>query len=192
MHRNQFNQNRAKWFLPEAIIGWRDCRWRVWVLAVLLVVAASAMAQDQQHLTSVAGKPTAPDFNLLDINGERHRLSDYKGKIVIVNFWATWCPPCREEMPSMQRAWQPLKQRNVVMLAINVGEDEDTIFKFTADYPADYPLLMDRDSSVIQRWPVRGLPTTFIVDTAGRLVFQAIGTRDWDDPELMDRIAAIR
>jgi peroxiredoxin len=189
---NQFNQSRDKWCLSEVVTGRRKCGWHEWVLFILLVVAAPATAQDRQNLTPVADKPAAPDFNLMDINGERHRLSDYKGKIVIVNFWATWCPPCREEMPSMQRAWQPLEQRNVVMLAINVGEDEDTIFEFTSDYPADYPLLMDRDSSVIQRWPVRGLPTTFVVDTAGRLVFQAIGSRDWDDPELMERIAAIR
>ena len=185
MSINQFNQSRDKWFLPEAIIGWRECRWRVWVLAVLLVVAAPATAQDRQNLTPVADKPAAPDFDLMDINGERHRLSDYKGKIVIVNFWATWCPPCREEMPSMQRAWQPLEQRNVVMLAINVGEDEDTIFEFTADYPVEFPLLMDIDSSVIKKWPVRGLPTTFVVDPQGRLAYRAIGSRDWDDSGLI-------
>ncbi len=78
------------------------------------------------------------------------------------------------------------------MLGINVGEDEDTIFEFTASYPVDFPLPLDRDSAVTGQWPVRGLPTTFVVDPAGRLVYQAIGSREWDDPALLARVRALR
>jgi len=111
---------------------------------------------------------------------------------VIVNFWATWCPPCREEMPSMQRAWERLRDDNILILAIDIGEDEDTIFTFTADYPVEFPLLMDRDSSVIAQWPVRGLPTSFVVDPEGRIVYRAIGSRDWEHPALLETLRGLR
>ena len=167
---------------------------RCFLLAVALLLSAlPAIAQQPgAGLTRIADSPPAPDFRLVDMDGTVFRLSDYRGRVVIVNFWATWCPPCREEMPSMQRAWEQLQPDGVLMLGINVGEDEDTIFQFTADYPVDFPLLMDRDSAVTGRWPVRGLPTTFVVDPAGRLVYRAIGSREWDDPDLLASVRALR
>ncbi len=92
----------------------------------------------------------------------------------------------------MDRAWETLKEDGVLMLAVNVGEDEDTIFQFTANYPVEFPLLMDRDSTVIGEWPVRGLPTTFVVDPQGRLVYRAIGGRAWDDEDLLAPIRALK
>ncbi|MGD8408022.1 MAG: redoxin domain-containing protein, partial [Thiohalophilus sp.] len=132
--------------------------------AVIAAIQTDAPPQPIQNPVS------APGFNLKDIDGKIHNLEDYRGHVVVVNFWATWCPPCRREMPSMERAWLKLKQHGIEMLAINVGEDNDTIFTFTADYPVTFPLLMDRDSSVINAWPVRGLPTTFVVDKQGQIV----------------------
>jgi len=105
-------------------------------------------------LHPVEGQPQAIDFTLKDIDDNVHRLSDYRGKVVIVNFWATWCPPCRFELPSMERLWQAIQKEEVVMLAINIGEDADTIFTFTSDYPVTFPLLMDRDSTVVKSRPV--------------------------------------
>ena len=162
------------------------------VAALLLLFALPSAAQEPgSGLTRLKDTPQAPDFSLHDMDGKVYRLSDYRGRVVIVNFWATWCPPCREEMPSMQRAWEQLEAEGIVMLGINVGENEDTIFEFTANYPVDFPLPMDRDSAVIAQWPVRGLPTTFVVDPAGRIVYQAIGSREWDDPALMAQIRAL-
>ena len=157
---------------------------------VMLMFAGSVLAA--QSLTLVPGKIIAPDFELSDTEGGTHRLSDYRGKTVIINFWTTWCPPCREEIPSMNRAWQELKHEDVVVLAINMGEDEDTIFIFTADYPADFPLLLDSDGEVIARWPVKGLPTTYVVAPDGTIAYRAIGGREWDDPVLLDLIRALR
>jgi len=111
---------------------------------------------------------------------------------VIVNFWATWCPPCREEMPSMQRAWEQLQAEGVMMLAVNVGESADTVFQFTANYPVDFPLLLDLDSSVLGQWPVQGLPATFVVDSEGRIAYRAIGGREWDDPQLLAPVLKLR
>jgi len=164
-------------------------------LALLVMIVFVHPAQAQQPgkgLTALPERPQAPDFDLLDIDGNSHRLSSYRGKVLIINFWATWCPPCRAEMPSMQRAWEVLQKEGIMMLAINVGEDEDTISQFTANYPVEFPLLMDRDSSVVTKWPVRGLPTTFVVDPEGRLTYRAIGGRDWDDEELLGLIRALR
>jgi peroxiredoxin len=147
---------------------------------------------DQGILHEVKDRPGAPDFNLLDLDETRHSLSAYRGKVVVINFWASWCPPCRFELPSMQRAYIKLQKEGVVMLAINVGEDVDTIFAFTADYPVTFPLLLDRDSSVTQAYPVVGLPTTFVVDPQGRLVYRAIGTREWDEPNLIKKILSLQ
>ncbi len=160
-------------------------------LLFLFSIFGNALA-DGQTLTPVTGTPLAPNFTLEDTDGEMHTLSDYQGKVVIVNFWATWCPPCREEMPSMERAWTTLKDKNVMMLAIDVGEDEDTVFNFTANYPVTFPLLLDLDSAVISQWPVKGLPTTYIIDPQGRLIYQAIGGREWDAPELMNKVLELR
>lgn len=92
----------------------------------------------------------------------------------------------------MQRAWEQVKDQGIVLLAVDVGEDEDTIFTFTAEYPVEFPLLMDLDSSVIQSWPILGLPTTFVVDPKGRLAYRAVGGRAWDHPAILDRIRALR
>lgn len=161
-------------------------------LTLLFSTPFASAFEAGKGLTRLEDAPEAADFSLKDLDGKEHRLSEYRGKVVIVNFWATWCPPCREEMPSMQRAWEQLKQEGVLMLGVDVGEDEDTIFQFTANYPVDFPMLLDRDTKVLEQWPVRGLPTTFIVDPDGRIVYQAIGGREWDDPELMAAIRALK
>lgn len=165
------------------------------LVMVILLVGFTLPAQAQRPgtgLTLLQDRAPAPDFELTDIDGTSHRLSDYRGKVLIINFWATWCPPCREEMPSMDRAWAMLKEEDTQMLAVNVGEDEDTIFQFTANYPVEFPLVMDRDSKVVEEWPVRGLPTTFVVDREGRLAYRAIGGRTWDDAELLALIRALK
>ena len=143
-------------------------------------------------LHPVKGQPQASDFELKDIDDKVHRLSEYRGKIVIVNFWATWCPPCRFELPSMEKLWHAIRDKGVVMLAINVGEGADTIFTFTSDYPVTFPLLMDRDSSVTQKYPVLGIPTSFIIDQQGRIIYRAVGTREWGDKELIKKILALK
>ncbi len=163
-----------------------------WLACGILAAFVAAHAAGEQHLSTIPDRPQAPDFALPDIDGKTHRLSDYRGRPVIVNFWATWCPPCRREMPSMQRAWERIQGEGIALLAVNVGEDEDTIFAFTANYPVEFPLLMDADSQVVQQWPVRGLPTTFVVGPQGRLVYRAIGGREWDDPRLLDQVRALR
>lgn len=92
----------------------------------------------------------------------------------------------------MNRAWHQLEQEGIAMLAINMGEDEDTIFVFSADYPTDFPVLMDESGEVIAEWPVKGLPTTYVVAPDGRIAYRAIGSREWDDKALMDKVRALK
>ena len=158
------------------------------ILTILFLFVSLSTYANDQILTPVSPRTMAPAFSLFDIDGKKHHLKNYRGKVVIINFWATWCPPCRLEIPSMQRAWKKLKNKNVAMLAINIGENDDTIFTFSAEYEMDFPILMDKDSRVIRSWPVSALPTTYVVDRKGRLAYRAIGDRQWDNKELIKLI----
>jgi len=171
------------------------------LLGALTVVAVAALAllgapvigaKAPQVLTPVPGRPTAPDFDLKDPGGTSVRLADFRGKPLIVNFWATWCPPCREEMPSMQRAHAAVSKDGIGLIAINVGEDADTVAQFLASAQVEFPLPMDETSKVVMSYPVRGLPTTFVVDPDGRLAYVATGEREWDDPALLDLVRALK
>jgi len=161
-------------------------------LALVLVLFCTAVGAVDQTLTPLPGGVMAPDFTLPDTHGKLHRLSEYRGRPVIVNFWATWCPPCREEIPSMNRAWRVLSETGVAMLAVNVGEDADTVFVFTADYPAEFPLLLDVSGEVIGQWPVKGLPTSYVIAPDGTLAYRAIGGRAWDDEVLLETIRRLQ
>jgi thiol-disulfide isomerase/thioredoxin len=109
---------------------------------------------------------------------------------VLINYWATWCPPCRREMPSMERLSQALKGEAFSVLAVDVGEDADTIDAFTSqlDTELSFPILLDTRSRTMQAWQVAGLPTTFLVDKQGRIAASAIGGREFDHPEIIRAI----
>ena len=163
------------------------CAWLVLLLFVASAVGA-AETRSVQTLPPVARPFPAPEFDLKGEDGKTYRLSDYRGKVVVLNFWATWCPPCRMEMPSMERAHKKVQGERIVILAVDVGEDEDTVFEFTGQYPVTFPLLLDTDGTVIQKYPVIGLPTTFIIDPRGYVTHRAVGSREWDDEQLLGQL----
>ncbi len=160
------------------------------ISAVASLLPAYAVA-GALPLASLSGNP-APDFALPNLDGETIRLSQFKGRVVIVNFWATWCPPCRFEIPSMQRAWEKTRDEGIVMLALHIGGDTDEVTNFSFDHGAEFPILMDTGSEVINRWPVRGLPTTVVVDPPGNMALRAIGGREWDAPAILAQIRALK
>lgn len=163
------------------------------LLLVSLCLITGHVLAEQQTLIPVQQRPIAPDFVLKDAEGKLHRLSDYRGKIVALNFWATWCPPCRREMPSMQRLKDQMDPDEFVILAVDVAEDDETVFAFifALDVPIDYPLLLDSDGKVTDQWPILGLPTSFVLDKSGRVVLRAVGGRLWDAPEFAQTIKAL-
>ena len=173
---------------------------------LLAALAAACMLAPVQAAADTAGesaaaaelldplpeKPAAPVFELQGPGGDTYSLADMQGEPVIVNFWATWCPPCRAEMPAMQRAWETLRDQGVMLVGVNVGESKEEIAAFAEQLGVDFPLPMDSDMSVSQQWPMKGLPTTFVVDPQGRIVYRAQGEREWDDPALLDLVRALR
>ncbi len=156
-------------------------------LLLLVSCLAFQLAIADNQLTGMVKQPPAAQFQLPDLDGNIHRLQDYRGKPIIINFWASWCPPCREELPSMNRAWKKIKGE-VAMIAINIGEDEATIKRFMQDYTIDFQVLLDKNVSSMQMWPISGLPTTFVVSPDGNIHYQAVGEREWDNEELLQKV----
>ena len=122
----------------------------------------------------------APDFTLTNIAGQQVSLSQYRGKIVVLNFWATWCPPCREEMPSMEALYQKYKDQGLVMLAVNVDENgESAVKKFLMKTPYSFPILLDSENVAQNIYGVFRFPESFIIDREGVIVEKIIGGRNW-------------
>ena len=157
----------------------------------LLSMSAIAEQPPLSHtMTAMPTSQTAPDFSLQDMDGETYTLSSYRGKVVMLNFWATWCPPCRREMPSLERLYGKLKSQDFVVIAINQFEDPDLVFEFTGRLSLEptFPILFDRDSSVAELFRVKGLPTTYLIDKDGQIRYRAIGGREFDHTEIEDMI----
>jgi peroxiredoxin len=110
---------------------------------------------------------TAEDFQLLDLNGNHQRLVNYRGKVVLINFWATWCKPCTTEMPAMQSTYDKLRDKGFLVLAINELEDDAKVREHIKQYGHTFPVLMDRDNSVANQFGVYGLPVSVFIDEQG-------------------------
>lgn len=155
----------------------------------LLLTTGSASAA--RLLSPVDPRTEAPDFALQDSRGNPISLADYRGKVLVVNFWATWCPPCRKEMPSLNRAAAWLKTYDVALIAINVGDNAERVEKFLQEQALDFPIPLDTDTSVSTRWDATRLPITYVVDPQGRIAYRALGSREWDAPELLVPIRSL-
>ena len=127
------------------------------------------------------GRPQmAKAFEVPSSNGKTIRLADYRGKVVFLNFWATWCPPCREEMPAMERLYQRYRDRGLVVLAVSVDSDATAIPPFVTQHKFTFPIGQDPKMALADRYGVRALPSSFLVDKRGNLAALAIGPREWD------------
>jgi peroxiredoxin len=163
-------------------------------LAGSISFAESESQSQSLELSEVPDRPEAVDFTLSDTDGNEHTLSEYRGKPVIVNFWATWCRPCRQEMPALQRAWEKVRGEGVMLLAVNMGDRPDWIPKFRAAISTelDFPILLDPRNTLAKPWVIKGLPLTYIIDPEGRLVYHASGERKWDDPAILEKVLALK
>jgi peroxiredoxin len=134
----------------------------------------------------------APDFTLPDVEGRSMRLRELRGKLVFLNFWATWCPPCRLEMPSMERLYQTFKPTEFAMLAVSIDrQGVEAVKPFMEELKLTFPALLDQTSAVARQYGLRGLPSTYLIDQDGRLIGAAVGGRDWSSTEAKDLIAGL-
>lgn len=160
--------------------------WRA-VSFLVLAVTASPPA-DAGELVPVQGAPAAPALELADPAGARHAVSGYRGRVVLVNFWASWCPPCLQEMPSLQRLARSLAGRPLEVLAVNVGEAPGRAREALRRLGYDGTLLLDPDQKAFADWGVKVLPSSFLVDAGGRVRFRALGALEWDGPGVVAAI----
>lgn len=152
--------------------------------AALGPVAAPAAAGE---LKAWKGGP-APPLVLRDLQGKEHRLTDYKNHVVLLNFWATWCEPCREEMPSMQGLQDRLAGRPFAILAVDFGEGEAKVRQFLEKMPVRFPVLLDRDVAAAKSWRVRVLPTSLVIDPGQKIRYVVVGDLDWSAPHVEEAI----
>ena len=159
---------------------------------VLLVLLVSGPVSFGQVLSSTDGKmpDIVPLFELQDVNGNLVSLEAHRGKVVMINFWATWCPPCIEEMPAMDALKKALSDKPFEILAVNISEDREAIETFLerTGFDLNFPLLLDPGGIVADKYAVRGLPATMLVDPDGKFAFGGVGARDWDSPEVIAEI----
>lgn len=168
------------------------------VIIILFFISGISYAEGLPPLThklSALKTPIpAPALHFEDLDEEMIDIKDLKGKVVIVNFWATWCPPCRREMASLERLYEATKDKNVEILAVNIGEDVETVFSFlgTVEPSPNFKMLFDLDGSSMDKWKVLGLPTTFFINTDGKIVYKAVGGREFDHPDIQKAVLDLK
>ena len=136
-------------------------------------------------------KPLELTFSLPDFNGETHTLPDYQGKVVLINFWATWCPPCIYEMPELMRLKQQFADKPFEILAINVAEKKYRVRKFTKTTKLSLPVLLDTKNEAFTDWGVKTLPTSFLVDARGKTRYRIRGNPGWEDEKTLEMIEGL-
>lgn len=150
------------------------------VVVVTLAVAWGRRPQELQIDSAIKVGAEAPDFALPNLRGKQIKLSDYKGKVVFLNFWATWCPPCRTEMPSMQKLYNKLGQKDFAIVAVALDKIGGKGVKpFIEKNNYTFPVLLDPSGSVATRYRVQSIPSTLIIDRQGKIVNLHIGARNW-------------
>ena len=155
------------------------------VLIFLLLNRNRSYYESVKIVPIAVGLP-APGFTFPGINGKMVSLSDYRGKVVLVNIWATWCPSCVDEMPSMEKLYQKLKGKNFEILAVSIDSlGVEAVAPFMKKYNLTFPALIDAEGTVSIAYRTTGVPESFIVDKDGRLVKKIIGSVDWTNPEVL-------
>lgn len=149
---------------------------RLVMRTIILFVLGAAVAyslyanltKDNKQKVAVGEK--APDFMLVDMQGNKHRLSDYRGQGVFLNFWGTWCPPCKKEMPYINNQYLQYKDKGVQVLSIDIQEPKLAVNQFAARYKLDFPIMIDTDKEVMNVYGINPLPATFLIDKNGNVV----------------------
>jgi len=160
------------------------------IIPLLAVVLATGDGRSADTGPEVGKYATS--FELSDLNGKKVSLSQWKGSVVLLNFWETSCGPCRAEMPSLKKLYEDLKDRGFVVLAISIDRSEKAVKSFVAAKGLPFPVLLDSEREVFfDQYAVFGLPTSFLIDRKGIIREKILGERDWSTPEIRDRIMTL-
>ncbi len=154
------------------------------LLTFVLLVAAGPSPWDGDKLIG----QKAPDFALKDVKGRAVSLSAIKAKAVLVSFWATWCPPCRAEMPALNRLYREYRDKGLEILAVSTDRKLEYVTDFLEKHPVDFPVLMDSDSRTSRQFGVFSMPTSFLLDRNGTVIKRYLGEEDWTSQEILNAI----
>ncbi len=163
------------------------------IISAALIVLAASMAHTAelpQGVIQVAGRP-APPLLLDNLDGEAYDIENSQGRWRFVHFWASWCGPCRKEMPSIDRITRLLDDSNIEFVLVNTAETEDSVFTFLGIVAPDLVPLLDSDGLATEAWQPRGLPATYLVDPDGLIQYQALGGREWEKPAYLDFLRSL-
>ncbi|MCH6546570.1 MAG: TlpA family protein disulfide reductase [Deltaproteobacteria bacterium] len=160
------------------------------------LIPVAVLGQQQKVLRNLKLAPVdhpgpAPRFSSMTPGGEKMGIDDFKGKLVVLNFWATWCPPCRLEMPSMERLYQEFKGEGLEVVAINFMEREKPITSFLKENGFTFTVLLDKKGEIARNYGVHGLPVTFLIARNGNLLARSMGYKDWYKPEIRQLISTL-
>ena len=161
--------------------------WSVLLIALVPLSVLTGCEKSENVVEQVAKVGSAaPDFELIGQDGHSYRLSSLRGKVVLVNFWATWCPPCRAEMPSMDELYRNYSKGPFEMLAINVEENgPEAVAAFSRENQHTFPVLFDQDATVQRLYGVYKFPETFIINKDGIIVEKVVGAIGWTEPDVL-------
>ena len=160
---------------------------RMLAACVMLLMNAGALGAGFETRAAIP----APELNAQDLRAIPRTLADYRGKVVLLNFWASWCPPCLKEMPSMERLRAKAEARGLAIVALNSAETREEVDAYLSKMKLRFPILLDPDGSNTRRWNVFALPTTFLLDAEGRLRYVLTGPTEWDEGEALQVIDAM-
>jgi len=160
-----------------------------YILIVFLFLISTAFAMGSVPGDAPEAGKTALDFTLPDLQGKDVVLSSFRGKVVFLNFWATWCPPCRSEMPSMQALHKKFEFDRFKMLAVSIDKSgKSAVESFVKDGGYTFKVLLDPQGQIAAKYKVSGIPTTFIIDKKGNIVDQVVGGRDWVEGAVIEKL----
>ncbi len=164
---------------------------KILVLSFCLSLFSSSSFAASGTLKPYSGKLTNPQFKLTDMHNEKHSLSEYQGNIVLVQFWATYCSPCRKEMPTMNSLLKKMEGKPFKIVTINMAEDKQTIENFLKEVKVDFPVFLDSDGSTINQWKVFAAPANFILDKKGKIIYTLFGGIDWNSDEMVKKLSEL-
>lgn len=159
--------------------------------SILLLGFTFTQTSSASELQEYRAETPTPPLELNDMHGKPHSLSDYSGKVVLVNFWAGWCHPCIQEIPELIHLAEILEDKPFVILAVNVGEERHKLAGFVKKMDEHMVILMDTESTEFERWKGIGLPSTFVLDPAGKIRYEAYGPVNWDRPDVIESFTAL-